>query len=228
MELDDLMQPCPVCTLPYEYGEEVCSACFAWLTIRRAQDGGLSGFVARRRTGRIVTTGTLLLLGGSVIGLTLVQATIISGYGLVLGRMRDWSGTMPVVVIVIGILFIYGFPGRTLHHYPGSGLIRRGAPRRWKGVAASVALIVNAVVVCELFFRPALEDRAVRRFGQLTDEVVGAITVINLACYAAVALVLVWNLIAHYLGPQNMSPGRRETVMRIQARHTGRPSVLRS
>lgn len=219
MLLEELMSPCPTCGTPFEYGEETCSSCLAWLTSRRALNDGARGFLARRRTARTVVGGTKVLLAVCFVALILIHYLALQSQGLTLAR--DISVLLPAIVVIVGILLIYGIPGRTLHLYPGFGLIRRGTPRLWKGAAASAAVIINAIVACELAFRPALEQRAVNEFGYLSPENTAAITVVCLANYAAVALVLLWNLVAHAMGPQEMLQSRRQTLMQRQARTDG-------
>ncbi|MFT2815334.1 hypothetical protein [Leifsonia sp. A12D58] len=216
MLLEDLMQPCPACASPYEYGEEACSSCLAWLTDRQQLDSGPHGYFARKRRARLVTIGSRSLLLGCMMGLMIIRWMIVDSVGIgTAGPRRDSAALVPPAVIGIGMV-IFGIPGRTMHHYPSGGPIRRGRPRLWKGAVASAAFITLAIVLCELVNRPILQARAGGIFAHSPVEIAGAITTLNLIIYAAVALILLWNLSARLLGPQDMDTGRRKQLMRMQ------------
>jgi hypothetical protein len=150
----------------------------------------------------------------------LAQAPVWAG--IKTGTTRDLVYLIELSVIIIAGLAVYGTPGRTLHHYPSAALIRRGAPRWWKGLAASLVLVGTAVIAFEGLQRPILERRGSRSLVHTPEHVNWAIDVWMASSYAAVALVLVWNFIATFLGPQDLTPGWRQQLMNDQERKASR------
>lgn len=211
MTESQLLKPCPSCELPYEPGEEACSACLAWLSEKRVLDRGRNGYLARQRHTRIVTVVTPALYTACWIAVLLIQGRIKSGYDLDGGR--DLSTIVPTAVLLLGGFALYGLPGRTLHHYPVRTLIRRGRPRWWKSLAASGLLVIMAVIAFELVLRPVLLQRGGSTGTHSATELAEGVLAINTVGYAAVLVVLLWNFVACAIfSPQNLTKPRRSQL----------------
>lgn len=207
---------CPSCETPFEYGEELCSACHSPLPHGCPPDDDTPGDDQRRRSTRIVTWGTTVVYATALLGMFLAQAPIWAG--ITTGTSRDLIYLIELSVIIIAGLAVYGTPGRTLHHYPSAALIRRGTPRWWKGAAASAVLVCSTAIAFEGLQRPALERRGSRAIVHTPEHIDWAINVWMTSSYAAVSLVLIWNLVAAFLGPQELTRGWRRQLMKKQER----------
>lgn len=146
----------------------------------------------------------------------LAQAPIWAG--ITTGASRDLVYLIELGVVIVAGLAVYGTPGRTLHHYPSTALVRRGKPRWWKGLAASLILISSAIIAFEGIQRPILEHRGSMSIAHTSDHIDWAIGAWMGSSYAAVAIVLAWNFVAAVLGPQQLTPGRCRQLMHSQER----------
>lgn len=211
MTESQILQRCPSCELPCEPGEDACSSCLAWLSEKRVLDHGRSGYFARQRHTRIVTIVTPALYTACWIAVLLIQGRIKSAYDMDGGR--DLSTIVPTAVLLLGGFALYGLPGRTLHHYPVRTLIRRGHPRWWKGFAASSLLVAITVTAFELVLRPVLLQRGESSGSHSATELAEGVFIINSVGYAAVLVVLLWNVVAYaFFSPQNLTRPRRSQL----------------
>ena len=83
---------------------------------------------------------------------------------------------------------------------------------------AAAVLATITVSLCEFFNRPILEARGTRSFGRSPAEIESAIFTWNAVVYAAALIILVWNIAAHFIGPQNMGRTRRLQLMKATTR----------
>ena len=208
------MLPCPVCEMPFEHGETQCIRCRAPLAADWHLESALRRSANRRRAGRIVRIATPVIYLACILGLTAVQAVLIDD--LTRTRWRHLGFVAPFVVLIWAWLALYGYPGRTLNHYPSQTIIRDGRPRWWKGALASAIFIISAAVAMELIARPALDSSIVRLMERTPQEAAAGIDAWALAFYVTVGIMLLWMLVAPLFGPQEMGKRRRWHQMEAQ------------
>ncbi|WP_146181247.1 hypothetical protein [Homoserinimonas hongtaonis] len=211
---------CPSCEAPFEQGEALCFTCHSPLSTGWQSAKGAYSDYRRRRAARIAAAGTGIVYCAAFFWLIAAHAPLWSRYKF--GSGRDVIFATEILILLGAGLLTYGKPGRTLHHYPSFALIRRGAPRWWKGLGASAILVGSAVLGLEGVLRPALEDRGSNSILHSQAEIAAAIDTWVWTTYLAVALVLAWNLIATRLPPQVLSPGWRQQLMENQERKAAR------
>ncbi|GAB3397920.1 hypothetical protein GCM10027515_02620 [Schumannella luteola] len=210
-----------MCSLPYEIGEDRCSACGTRLDARAPVDGRASREPATpaevptrdldrlRRTRAIASTGSAIVLLG-------IFAAGVAQLVLWNDLRPEFSRGDPLLLLYLALalaaVLLTGAPGRTLAHYPLDGLLRRGRPRWWKGLLAGAIAAGLYLAANELFARGLLLNGRERSGDPSTAEIVALTDAGILISYASIAVWLIWTAIAPLLGPQLMMVRQRRIL----------------
>ena len=208
--------PCPSCGTPFEPGEDVCVYCLTALTVPLEASRSLRDHYARLRATRIVATATSAIYLGCSAGVLLVQFLVMRDSGLHVGR--DLYAGITWAMFGAAGFAVYGIPGRTLHHYPTTAIVRRGRPHWWKGLAASAVVVAAMAAVHELIVRREWESRGAGVITVTRDQWMAAIDGASFVYYAGVAIILIWNAVAPVFGRQSLTRSQRLHLMKSQAK----------